>query len=138
MVAAFSRLAHFLQETGVDRTGLGQWSLIKVGTGEHSRWIVSSYQPCNLMTVRISTPDPSGKMKRSRTVWAQHVRYFWKKGIFHDPRKAFCWQLIMQLKHWRAKGDKIILFADLNENVYTGQLAKLLQGDDLLMCKQTL
>ncbi len=71
-------------------------------------------------------------------MWAQHVCYFQKKGIFHDPRKAFSWQLIMQLKHWRAKGDKIILFADLNENVYTGQFAKLLQGDDLLMCEQTL
>ncbi len=71
-------------------------------------------------------------------MWAQHVRYFWEKGIFHDPRKAFRRQLITQLKHWQAKGDEIILFADLNENVYTGQLAKLLQGDDLLMCEQTL
>ncbi len=71
-------------------------------------------------------------------MWAPHVHYFQKKGIFHDPRKAFCRQLITQLKHWQAKGDKIILFADLNENVYAGQLVKLLQGDDLLMCKQTL
>jgi hypothetical protein len=44
----------------------------------------------------------------------------------------------MQLKHWQAKGDEIILFADLNKNVYTRQLAQLLQGDNLLMSEQTL
>jgi hypothetical protein len=138
LVAAFSHLAGFVQETGVDRTGLGRWSWIKVGTGNYSTWIDSAYQLCNSTTVWTSTLDPSGKMKRSQTVWAQHVHYFWKKGIFHNPRKAFRRQLIMQLKHWQAKGDKKILFADLNENVYTGQLEKLLQGNDFLMCKQTL
>ncbi len=138
LVAAFSQLAGFVQEMGVDRTGLGRWSRIKVGTGKHSTQIVSANQPRNSTTARTRTLDPSGKMKRSQTVCAQHVCYFQKKGIFHDPRKAFRCQLITQLKHWRAKGDKIILFADLNEDVYTGQLAKLLQGNDLLMSKQTL
>jgi hypothetical protein len=133
MVAAFSQLAGFIEETGSDRTGLGRWSWIKVGTGEYSTWIISMYQPCNMAKTHTSTLDSSGKMKQSRTVWAQHVRYLRKKGIFHDPRKAFCCQLITQLKHWRAKGDEIVLFADLNENVYTGQMAKLLQGDDLFM-----
>jgi hypothetical protein len=38
----------------------------------------------------------------------------------------------------QAKRDEVILVADLNENIYTGQLAQLLQGDDLLMSEQTL
>ncbi len=47
MVAAFSRLATFVQETGIDRAGLGHWSCIRVGTGDHSTRIISAYQPCN-------------------------------------------------------------------------------------------
>jgi hypothetical protein len=106
MVAAFSQLVGFIQETGVDRTGLGHWSWMKVGTGEHSTRIFSAYQPCNM--ARTSTSDSTGKMQQRKMVWAQHVQYL---------RKAFRCQLLTQLKHWRAKGDEIILFADLNENI---------------------
>ena len=118
MVAAFSRLTGFIQELGVNRTSLGHWSWIKAGTGDHRTRIISVYQPCNTAKTCTSTLDASGKMKRSRTVWAQHVRYLRKKGIYQDPRKAFCFQLITQLKHWRAKGDEIILFANLNKNIH--------------------
>jgi hypothetical protein len=128
----------FVQETGVDRTGLGCWSWVRVGTVDHSTWIISAYQPCDLTETRTSTLDTSGKMKRSCTVWAQHVHYLQKRGIFNDPRMAFCQRLITQLKHWHAKGDKIILFADLNKNVNTGQLAWFLQGNNLIMSEQTL
>ncbi len=138
LVAAFGRLVMFVQETAINRTGLGHWSWIRVGTGDHSTRIISAYQPCNLTKTRTSTLDPSGKMKRSQTVWAQHVQYLRKRGIFHDPRTAFCQQLITQLKHWQAKGDKITLCADFNENIYTGQLAWLLQGDNLLISEQML
>ena len=63
MVAAFSQLAGFIfiQETGVDRTGLGHWSWMKVGTGEHSARIISTYQPCNMACT--STFDSTGKMQ---------------------------------------------------------------------------
>ena len=101
MVAAFSRLAGFIQETGVDRTGLGRWSWMKVGTGEHSTRIISAYQPCNMACT--STSDSTGKMQQSKMVWAQRVWYLRKRGIFHNPRKAFRCQLLTQLKHWRAK-----------------------------------
>jgi len=42
------------------------------------------------------------------------------------------------LKAWRAAGDEIILFADLNENIYTGPIARQLRGDGILMQEQTL
>ena len=69
---------------------------------------------------------------------AQHGRYFCKKGIFTNPRKAFAKQLVTQLRAWRASGEGIIMFADMNKNVYTGKLARILRSDGLLMEEQTL
>ncbi len=46
MTVAFSRLASYVLLSGVDLTGLGCWSWIQVGTGEHWTQIVSAYQPC--------------------------------------------------------------------------------------------
>ncbi len=87
MVVVFSRLAWFIQETGDNRTGLGCWSWIKLGTGDHSIRIISTYQPCNTVKAHTSTLHASGKMKQNRTVWVQHAGYLWKKGIFHDPKE---------------------------------------------------
>ena len=60
-----------------------------------------------------------------------------QKGNFSNPRDIFRQQLITQLREWRSKGNKIILFADLNENIYTGPLSQALQQQGLLMEDQT-
>ncbi len=39
---------------------------------------------------------------------------------------------------WCAAGEEVILFIDVNENIYMGPLAKALQGDGLRMEEQTL
>jgi hypothetical protein len=39
---------------------------------------------------------------------------------------------------WRAVGEEVILFIDINENIYTGPLANALQGNGLQMEEQTL
>jgi hypothetical protein len=59
-------------------------------------------------------------------VAAQHECYFRKKGNFHKPWEIVSTQLITQLRVWRAAGEEVILFVDVNENVYTGPLAKAL------------
>jgi hypothetical protein len=48
MMVAFSRLASYVIFSAVDQTGLGCWSWIKVGTGEHQTQKVLEYQPCRL------------------------------------------------------------------------------------------
>jgi hypothetical protein len=48
MTVAFSRLASYIISSRVDQTGLGRWSWIQVGTGEHCTQIVLAYQPCRL------------------------------------------------------------------------------------------
>jgi hypothetical protein len=64
-------------------------------------------------------------MKDRGTIAAQHKRYFQKKGNFNKPRENFT-QLITQLRAWYAAGEEVILFIDVNKNVYMGPLAKAL------------
>jgi hypothetical protein len=60
------------------------------------------------------------------------------KGNLNDPRDIFRDQLLVQLKQWRARNEEIILFADLNEDIYTGPIAQALFQPELLMEEQTL
>jgi hypothetical protein len=41
--------------------------------------------------------------------------------------------LTTQLLDWKKSGYEVVLFGDLNENVYTGEMAQRLGQDDLLM-----
>ena len=79
-----------------------------------------------------------GRLLHSGTVATQHTWYFWKRGIFLKPQKLFAMQLVTQLKLWQSAGEEIILFADMNENIYTGSLGRRLWPDGLLMEEQTL
>ena len=79
-----------------------------------------------------------GRMVQGGMVAAQHRRYFMQKGNFLNQRDIFRRQLKTQLREWRSKGNEIILFADLNKNIYTGQLLQDLQHPGLLMEEQTL
>ena len=45
MVSTFSRLSSFVISQGGDSTGLGRWSWILVGSGDHRTILVSAYQP---------------------------------------------------------------------------------------------
>jgi hypothetical protein len=83
MTVAFSRLASYILSSGVDQTGLGFWSWIQVGTGEHWTQIVSAYQPCHSSGWQLI--GHNGLMKGRGMVAAQHEWYFQKKGNFNKP-----------------------------------------------------
>jgi hypothetical protein len=136
MMVAFSRLASYVISSGVDQTGLGWWSWIQVGTGEHWTQKVLAYQPCRLSGCWLI--GHNGLMKGRGMVAAQHKRYIRKKGNFNKPQEISSTQLITQLRAWHTAGEEVILFIDANKNVYTGPLAKALQGDGLQMEEQTL
>ena len=135
---ACPRLASFVLGTSVDPAGLGRWSCVYVGTEERRTRLVSAYQPCRKTEDKPTRFGGTGSRRQRMTVWAQHRRYFRKRGIFWNPRTMFRIQLMAQLKRWRAAGDEIILHLDANEDLYTGTLAKELQGDGLQMTEQVL
>ncbi len=61
-----------------------------------------------------------------------------EESNFNKPREIFISQLITHLRAWHAAGEEAVLFIDVNENVYTGPLAKALQCNGLQMEEQTL
>jgi hypothetical protein len=76
-------------------------------------------------------------MKGRGTVAAQHKCYFRKKGNFNNPGEIFSSLLITQLRVWRAAGEEVILFIDVNKNVFMDPIAIALQGNGLRMEEQT-
>ena len=76
---ALGRMSGYVLDTGVDDTGLGRWSWIRLGAGVGEAMtitrIVVAYQPC----------EP-GCNSKGKTVFEQHQRYFEAKGDFRSPR----------------------------------------------------
>lgn len=123
-----ARLASFVLGWGRDPTGLGRWVWFLVGTGSRCTIIVVAYRPCK--------PSKSTRKDFQRgmlTVWSQQRRYLRKRGLRGSPRARFAADLLRQLKDWQRRGREIILFMDLNECAYTGELALALTGEDLGM-----
>lgn len=121
-----ARLASFVLGWGRDPTGLGRWVWFLVGTGSRCTIIVVAYRPCK--------PTKSARKDFQRgmlTVWSQQRRYFRKRGLRGSPRARFAADLLRQLTDWKRRGREIILFMDLNECAYTGELALTLTGNDL-------
>jgi hypothetical protein len=121
-ISAFGRLASFVTATGVDSTGLGQWSWLHVGGGCKTRQVITAYQPVR-----------SNKYTHGRTVWDQHVWYFEAQGEIRNPRAMFQSDLLSLLSVWKAAGDEILLLGDFNEDVYTGRMASALSSKFLRM-----
>ena len=110
LTASFTRLSGYVTATGMDPPGLGCWSWVQVGSGEHRTRIVTAYQPCQGSTMPKLGRD--GRLLHRGTTATKHTWYFWKRRIFLMPQKLFATQLVTQLKLWRSAGEKIILFAD--------------------------
>ena len=104
-VMTFNRIAtRATSKQGKDPTGLGRWSwLLFEGKQNHRTRIISAYNPC--------------KSYGHRTVYMQHKRYFYNKGISTCPRKMFINDLTRQIQTWQSQGDLIVLLIDCNENL---------------------
>jgi hypothetical protein len=126
-----ARLASFVLGWGRDPTGLGRWVWFLVGTGSRSTIIVVAYHPCK---------PPKSAWKDFQcgllTVWSQQRRYFWKRGLRGSPPARFVADLLRQLKDWQRRGRELILFMDLNECAYTGELALSLTDLGMQECFQ--
>jgi hypothetical protein len=116
------RLASSVIESGTDLMGLGCWYWIRIDGGSKNTCVVTAYH----------TTNPLRKMK-GKTVWDQHIRYFKARGQICNPHDMFSANLISLLWQWKNAGDEIVLLGDFNKNIYTGNLARSLSGDNLRM-----
>ncbi len=125
---AIGRFSSEVSETSVDPYKLRRWCWMKVGSGDKSTWIVMAYQPFGSKSY----------VSAGTTVWEQHVGYFEARGNLRPARTIFFEQLIPQLVIWKQTDLDIILLGNVNENVYSGRIAKWLSLPDILFTKQCL
>lgn len=125
----FPRLAGFILEMGKDPTGLARWCYTYVGTASRKTQIVTAYRP-----VKPPHSQRKGKHRGWYTRWAQHRRWIRKNGFGRiSPWAKFYQDLLQQLLTWKAAGDEIILFMDVNDHVYNGLFSQRLGQEDLMM-----
>ena len=113
-------LRSYAKEKEPDFRGLGRWCSWKIYiTPEHVTRIISTY---NL-----------GKQKSQHlgTVYQQHKRYAQIAGLKEDPQQLFISDFISQLTAWQKAGERLLIFADMNEHIINGKLAKQLFSLDL-------
>ena len=98
-------LAHYSGGSGVDPSGLGQWTwTLFMGKGNMKLRMVSVYIPCANLTGELC-------------VHAQHKRHLQDQDDDRTPRKAFLEDFEKALKKWIADGDQVIVGGNVNEAV---------------------
>lgn len=115
-IAGIGRICDIISEKGMDTSGLGRWSWLKLGTGLNVTRVISAY-----------LPQKPGRNARGRTVWEQQSRYFEARGDMRYPSTIFVEDLLCLLQQWIQNGEHILLAMDANQDVYKGHLALRLQ-----------
>jgi hypothetical protein len=68
------------------------------------------------------------RQKGLQTIYQQHARYMARHNIPGSPRSLFQDDITAAITRWIAKGDRIILFVDMNEHILTGALPRKLMN----------
>jgi len=125
---AFGESTAYIKSRIKDDTGLGRFCGFRFcGSNGYSTAIISAYNPC-----KNNRPE-------SGTTYQQHRRYFiMKKNDRTCPLKLFRRDLEALLKKHREAGDKIILFMDHNENIYSDPLGKMLADPEGMAMKEAI
>jgi hypothetical protein len=108
-------LITFARETESDFRGLGRWSSwLLYASPSHKTRLVTAY---NL-----------GKRKSNYlgTVYQQHLRFIQLNGWNITPHELFMIDFLAAISRWLHAGERLLIFADMNEHVLRGQLARKL------------
>ena len=111
-------------------TGLGQWTWTKFDTRTTRRQFVLVYCP----SVPIFLKKQGIDFEVGTKVYEQQYRYNWKKGYHNcDPIYHLDTNLLAHLNLRRMQDNEVLLMIDLNKRIYTGNFAKALAEQDILM-----
>ena len=94
-------------------------------TPDHVTRLVSAYCPCS-----------NSSDKGLKTVYRQHLNYIQQENLGHTPYQLFFDDLILQLKQWRAKNERIFCI-DLNKHSLTGKISPRLWSDNIKLHEST-
>ena len=88
-----------------DHRELGRWCSWSFSANpNHVTRIVVAYRPCLTKT------------KGLKTVYQQHKRYMYERGIQGSPVEMFDKDLSEQVRIWRGAGERVVVLMDANEN----------------------
>jgi hypothetical protein len=111
---ACKELMQYIHSSSANTRKLGRWNSWSVYVDSNHRMrIVVAYQ--------IGTNKTGEK-----TIYRQHKRHILQRGlgINLEPRELFQNDFLQAITEWKAQGERIIVFIDMNEHVLTGKLAQ--------------
>ena len=113
------KVARRAKSGGVDETGLGRFSWIKI-RGRDIRQQESQADgppggPLDLVVVSAYRPSKEGTNLGS--VWNYQRNYWLDQGVSTNPREKFTEDLVTQIRQWKKDGCEVIVGVDANEDV---------------------
>ena len=101
-----------------DSSGLGRWTtmLLKGSSGVQTR-IICGYNPCK-----------SNHQDNSTSYSQQRWHQIWQGDHIIRLRVKFREDLGKLLQEWRARGDKLVVCINANENIYTQALGGMVEA----------
>jgi len=101
------QVTQYITSSLKDLAGLGRWSVCSLlsCTG-HKLHIIFGYCPCH------------NQWHQLWSVYAQHRQYFNSTHHYLCPQTAFLLNLGQAIEEWTQQGDKILLLANLNKDIY--------------------
>ena len=117
-----AKYGQYIEYIGVDETGLGRWSCIRIKGNNHLvTTIISAYLPCK------------PRKQSLLSTYAQQSRYWAIHGINICAKKKGRNDLIQFIKNRKQDGENIILMVDGNESMRIGQLVSELREESIGM-----
>lgn len=108
-------LLEYSRGTAHDSRNLGRWASWSFHSNpDHRTRVITAYCP------------GTRKNEGLQTVYTQHLNEINSIGLDTTPYSLFVNDLLQAIRCWRAAGDRIILFIDVNEHVLRGTLARQL------------
>lgn len=108
-------LSQYARETEPDFRGLGRWcSWLLYSNPSHKTRVVAAYN------VGKNTSEYLG------TIYQQHLRYIQHRQWNTTPRNLFRSDFLTAISRWQGKGERLLIFADMNEHILNGPLASRL------------
>lgn len=119
MVLSIGSITSHRPTPNSDPTGLGRWTSLQIqGPSGYAFRLVSAYFPCSNST-------------GEETVYSQHKLRFRETKRIADLRTAMIEDLHKAIQAWTDHGKRIMIFADTNDDIRTGQLNNMFMSLNL-------
>jgi hypothetical protein len=112
---AGKEVRQYITKATGDFRGLGRWN----------SWLIQA-DPCHRTRIIVAYQVGQVWQGGIRTIYQQHARYMNLKDIPGTPRNLFQEDMVAAITKWRERGERLLIFIDMNEHILHGVLPKKL------------